>query len=95
MSETLRARWSKRERDILYSYPRHGSEGAILHHHFSILRDPELRVADYYRPAGKTLIEELEARGYDITTLKFSIKLKASSASRTGEGAGEPEGEGR
>jgi hypothetical protein len=25
---------------------------------------------------GKTLIEELEARGYDLSTLRFSIKLK-------------------
>lgn len=25
---------------------------------------------------GRSLIEELEARGYDLTTLKFSIELK-------------------
>lgn len=25
---------------------------------------------------GRTLVEELEKRGYDITTLKFSIELK-------------------
>lgn len=31
--------------------------------------------------AGKTLAEELEARGYDIATLKFSIEKKKSPVS--------------
>ncbi len=28
---------------------------------------------------GKSLVEELEARGYDITTLKFSVQQKAEA----------------
>jgi hypothetical protein len=71
---TLRARWSKRERDILYSYPRHGSEGALLHYHFGVLQPAAFPAARI--PEGKTLLQELEERGFDLTTLRFSIAVK-------------------
>lgn len=62
----LTARWSKRERDVLYHYPR-SCDGHLLHGAFG-------------RPMadgdGMSLIEELEKRGYDLTTLRFSIKRK-------------------
>jgi hypothetical protein len=68
--EKLRAAWSKRENDILYSYPRR-CDGALLHYHFDVLRD---RALEGVRPEGRSLIEELVERGYDIKTLRFSVE---------------------
>lgn len=56
--------------DIVYGTGGHGtsmSDGRIL---FRALGD--IIVHD-----GKTLVQELVARGYDVTTLRFSIELKA------------------
>jgi hypothetical protein len=69
VKERLRAVWSKREADILYHYPR-SCDGALLHYHFDVLRD---RALEGVRPEGRSLIEELVERGYDITTLRFSV----------------------
>jgi hypothetical protein len=57
----LSARWDKRENDILISYPR-SCDGHLLYsalcHGFD---------------GGVALVDELQARGYDITTLRFSV----------------------
>ena len=54
--------------DLVYVYPNRNikCDSRVLMHALE-----EVPVYD-----GKSLREELEARGYDITTLKFSIKLK-------------------
>ena len=62
----LRANWSKRERDFMFHFPTRSSDGALLHHALCKVEVHE----------GRTLVEELEARGFDISTLKFSIELK-------------------
>ena len=58
----LRARYSKREKDILITYPK-----GIL------------TKSDGHYLAGKVFsdefVEEIKSRGYDITTLKFEIKV--------------------
>lgn len=71
--------WSKRERDLIYwkdgtiemddgtEMTASGATGHLLHHAFDIVEVFE----------GKSLTKELEARGYDMTTLKFSIRKKA------------------
>jgi hypothetical protein len=70
----LTACWSKRENDILYSFPSK-PDGHLLN---SVISAPRQRY-DYttdrveYEPS---LREELAARGYDITTLRFSIERK-------------------
>lgn len=70
----LTARWSKRENDVLYWYPSK-PDGHLLH---AVLSAPRQRY-DYttermeYEPS---LLEELKARGYDITTLRFTIERK-------------------
>lgn len=67
----LWARWSKRERDLLFSWDamQSGSaHGHLLHGFFDIVQSSN----------GKSLVEELEARGFDITTLRFSIRKKVS-----------------
>lgn len=62
----LTIKWSKREKDLMFNYPSK-PDGHLMHNAFS------------YTPtsSGKSLIEELTARGYDITTIKFSIERRA------------------
>lgn len=61
--QKLRGRWSAKEKDWLFSFPRK-PDGHLLSGFFSGYANmPEL-------------LKELEARGYDLTTLKFEIRLK-------------------
>lgn len=61
------------ERDLFYCWPENGEgmkrDSGIVMNAFE--------VADVYE--GRSLRQELELRGYDITTLKFSIKKKNGS----------------
>lgn len=57
---------------IVYAW---GSEGASKPD--SRLLSEALERAPVYD--GRSLVEELEARGYDLTTLKFSIQMKQQS----------------
>jgi len=70
---TLRAYWSKKENDLVYWSPRK-ADGHLLH---GVL---------YYKSTLPTLeiplLEELEKRGYDLTTIRFSIQLKADGESK-------------
>lgn len=61
----LTAEWTKKEQDITYSFPDR-PDGHLLHFAFDGML-PE---------TGKTLLMELEARGYDLETLQFSIRKK-------------------
>ena len=67
----LTAKWSKRENDILYFYPDQPANGSLLHSYLS-----GYGVTDDKGNAMK-IWDELERRGYDKTTLRFSIKKKA------------------
>lgn len=67
--EKLSAIWSKRFRDVFYRSPNQW-DGHLLH---AVLCAPRWNV-DGERQ--KTFIEELEARGYDITTLRFEVLRK-------------------
>jgi hypothetical protein len=76
----LLAKWGRPEPgetpDICYAYGGEGvsrSEGHMLSSYFE-------RVADI---DGKTLRQELEARGYDLETLRFSIELKKPPEAET------------
>ena len=65
----LKVKWSKKENDHLISFPK-SSDGSLIHDYLFY---------DQYWFGGKSkkaLIKELEERGYDLTTLKFSIKKK-------------------
>lgn len=66
MRKRLHVRWSKKERALLYH---HSSNGGMLAYYFEGMK----------WPGDKTLAQELEARGYDLTTLRFSIQKKATS----------------
>ena len=63
---TLRALWSKKEKDIVYYFPC-SPDGHMLNGYFVYAKDS-------FQEHG--LLKELEKRGYDLTTLKFSIRKK-------------------
>lgn len=74
---TLSARWSKREKDLAFHWPASKPDGHLLYNVFCGNRwrpDWEgMRVSGAFDPS---FVKELEARGYDITTLRFSVKAK-------------------
>lgn len=70
---TLYASWSKRERDLSFHWPAQKPDGHLLY---------GALCAKQWGPDGEmrpSLVEELESRGYDITTLRFSVKAKPSA----------------
>lgn len=85
-------RWSKREKALVYdgSKPTGGMLSGILERitlgdMHGYLCSPECKRNGHYvrihRPDesdARTLAQELEARGYDLTTLRFSIRKKAT-----------------
>jgi hypothetical protein len=69
----LFCQWSKKEKDILFSYPRR-CDGHLLYGALSCARhNPITNEWD------NSFMDELEARGYDITTLRFSVALKKAT----------------
>jgi hypothetical protein len=72
----LKISWASHERGdppcLVYSWgdgiSRGKSDGAVLSYFFETHQWPEKR----------TLAAELDARGYDLTTLRFSIQKKAA-----------------
>lgn len=65
---TLAARWRKNPDgmgpDLVFYYPTK-ADGHLLHSFFS-----------YAKIGDKTIIKALEERGYDISTLQFTIRKK-------------------
>jgi len=72
----LKAGWSLKERDIQFSWGQgvERSDGRILFDAFCFSKGT----------LGTTLVNELEKRGYDITTLKFSIMKKVTGGGNNG-----------
>ncbi len=63
MKRKLWVRWGRREEDLVYGWPAQKADGHLLYH--------------ILRPGNeKGLLAELEARGYDLTTLRFEVALK-------------------
>lgn len=63
---SLSAYWSKREKDIVFCYPAK-VDGHFLHNRFS---NPPWR---YDGMIDTAFLDELKARGYDVSTLRFSV----------------------
>jgi hypothetical protein len=63
---TLVAWWSPKEQDVEFCYPRR-ADGHLLHGFFSYAKVGH---------DGEPLLKELEARGYDLRTIRFSVSLK-------------------
>jgi hypothetical protein len=64
-SRQLRVKWSSRERCLEYHFPTRKADGGMLAHAFE----------GQIHMHGKTLVKELEERGYNVKTLRFSIEL--------------------
>lgn len=70
---SLRAFWSKKEKDIMFGWPdglQTKTDGHFLYHRFSI------GPFNYDGNLQLSFLEELDKRGYDLTTLSFSIRKK-------------------
>jgi len=69
---TLAVRWRRNPEglgpDFVFYYPTNPSDGHLLHSVFDC--------SDIHN--GNTLIEELDRRGYDLSTLQFTIRKKSS-----------------
>lgn len=74
----LRMAWSKKERDWMIHYPRR-ADGHLL---WGAFKHDRLL-------GGKTLLEELAARGYDTRTLRISCRLLLPPESSKPETEGE------
>ena len=74
----LKAKWSKSQRDIVYAWGEgiHKSDAHLLHS----------ALTNTMKFGEKSFQEELEARGYDLTTLTFSI-MKAPNTRLQSDGA--------
>ena len=73
-------RWSRRDKALLY-HPEACKPTSMLVAHFF----EGITMGDAYgyniskgSDGNRTLVQELEARGYDITTLRFSVHKKAT-----------------
>ena len=69
---TLYAYWSERERDVEFHFP-NKPDGHWLHAWFS---DARLGSSLRDEESSMGFLKQLEARGYDITTLRFSVRKK-------------------
>ena len=73
----LSGRWNKREKDFWVSYPESRADGNLLLTYMG-----SKRTTVKFGPSGiiytedPSLLEELDRRGYDLTTIKFSIEKK-------------------
>jgi hypothetical protein len=74
---------SRRDRALLYGYEREKPTSMLLAHVFEGLTMGDLygyRGRDPAPGDDRTLAQELDARGYDLTTLRFSIRRKVDRA---------------
>lgn len=91
----LKIKWSKKEQDFVIYYPRkadgHLAHQFIsrknleilikdtvnygdMKERYSLVENPYLKVFETL-----SIVDQLKNRGYDITTLKFSVKLSAET----------------
>ena len=62
----LRAAWDRRRGDLVYRWDAGAADAHLLSAFLCHLKWPDDR----------TLLEELAARGYDLTTLRLSVRKK-------------------
>lgn len=60
--------YSKRERDLVFWHDKHAPDGHLMH---NVLNATPVPGCD-----GRTFVQELEHRGFDVKTLRFSILRK-------------------
>jgi hypothetical protein len=81
----LSVRWSKREKALLYHWESDKPTSGLLCHFFEGVKYGDtwsgltrLGITRQHPSDERTLAQELDARGYDLTTLKFSISKKST-----------------
>ncbi len=75
--------WSKQKKDFLIRYPR-SCDGHLVHWVFSG-EHPRRDLRTGQTVFDKSFITELKERGYDVTTLRFSVeRVQKSPASHQG-----------
>ena len=83
-SETVkpdqRVRWSKRENALLYCFERDKSTSMLIAY---ALETVEVHTGG--DGIARSLAVELDRRGYDLTTLRLSIRMKSEMADVTGK----------
>lgn len=67
----IKAGWNARERDVGFAWGGDGASKADSNLLYGALCFKSVL-------GDKTLVQELEARGYDLTTMRFSIRRKMS-----------------
>jgi hypothetical protein len=77
----LRVYWGREPHDapdvmLAWQGDRSMKGDTALLHHFICSKHPNPNVLPIFSKMEPSLIEELKSRGYDITTLKFSIMKK-------------------
>lgn len=81
MDNKLKVNWSKKENDLLITYPKK-CDGALMNYVLGdILRWGGIDGKDkgWLNYTVFNLTEEFNKRGYDIKTLKFEITLKGNT----------------
>lgn len=83
----LRAYWGRVDGDcpdVVFAWQGDSSmkrDSAMLYYHIGS-KHPDPHTQPIFIKMLPSLIEELDARGYDLTTLKFSIMKKPNAANR-------------
>ena len=73
----MRLIWSKKQKDFVVKYNRKCDGNLVLNHILGdILRFDLMKYGKEIPYTSFNFKDELEKRGYDLTTLKFSIDLK-------------------
>jgi hypothetical protein len=86
-------RWDRKQRDFLFYYPR-SCDGALVHYTMTG-KSQHIPIGNYNMLAGDAIVwepsflEELEKRGYDLTTLRFEVSLKEDNNDDSGTAEGE------
>lgn len=85
MENTLKIKYSKKEKDFMIYYPRK-CDGSLIQWHllgnrliWGGIDGKDKGWANYEE---FNLVNELEKRGYDVKTLKFEIKLKENESKK-------------
>lgn len=75
----LLLRYDKRQKDFLVFYPRRCDGALAMHHLINDMLEWRMPNNNYEYPNNREVtnfVKELERRGYDPKTIRFSIELK-------------------
>jgi len=71
----LRVYWSKKENDVMFYHPKRKVDARLLYHFFCC-------VPYDFGGGEKCLLDELDRRGFDLSTIRFSIAYKDDTSDK-------------